>query len=187
MNLFKACLRQGFSLFVNTGSSSEYGLKEHPMSEQDELLPITYYGATKAAMSQFFSGIAKSQGLNIVTLRPFAVYGYYEEKERLVPPVILSCLKNWEPRLSTPDSVRDFIFVEDVLDAYIATIGKKEIAGEVFNIGSGQQHSVGELARLGIELCGKKMRAIYGTRPSTQVVEPSCWVANISKAESQLG
>ena len=187
MNLFKACLRQGFSLFVNTGSSSEYGLKEHPMSEQDELMPITYYGATKAAMSQFFSRIAKSQNLNIVTLRPFAVYGYYEEKERLVPHIIISSLKNWEPRLSTPTSVRDFVFVEDVVEAYIATIGKKEIAGECFNIGSGQQHSIGELARLAIELCGKKLRAIYGTRPSTQTVEPSCWVADISKAEKLLG
>jgi nucleoside-diphosphate-sugar epimerase len=187
MNLFKACSKVGFSLFVNTGSSSEYGLKEHPMTEQDELTPITYYGASKAAMSLFFGRIAKSQNLNIVTLRPFAVYGYYEEKERLVPHIILSCLKNWEPRLSTPNSVRDFIFVEDVVDAYMATIEKKDLAGECFNIGSGQQHSIGELARLAIELSGKRLRAIYGTRPSTQVVEPLCWVADISKAEKLLG
>jgi len=187
MNLFRACLKTGFSLFVNTGSSSEYGIKDHPMSEEDELETITYYGATKAALSVFFSKIAKSQNLNIVTFRPFGVYGYYEEKDRLVSYLILSCLRNKNPELSTPSSVRDFIFVDDLIDGYMAAIDKEGVGGEIFNLGAGVQYSVGEVARFVIELSGKNLKPIYGKRPSTQKMEPNCWVAEISKAKRMLG
>ncbi len=187
LNLFRACSKQGFSLFVNTGSSSEYGIKERPMKETDSLEPVTYYGATKASMSLFLSRIAKSQGLNIVTIRPFAVYGYFEEKNRLVSYLILSCIEGRNPELSTPSSVRDFIFVEDLVEGYMATIDKKNIEGEVFNLGTGVQYSVGDIARLTIELSGKSLKPVYGTRQSTQKVEPHCWVADASKAEKLLG
>lgn len=186
-NLLAACIKTGFELFVNTGSSSEYGIKEHPMSENDATAPISEYGATKEAISLLLQRIAKSKNLNIVTMRPFAVYGYFEEGERLIPHIILSCLTNHDPRLSTPRSVRDFIFIEDLVDGYMATMEKKDIAGEIFNLGSGVQYSIGDIARFAIELSGKSLRPVYGIRPSTQKVEPTTWVADISKAKDRLG
>lgn len=186
MNLLKACMKNGFSLFVNTGSSSEYGIKDKPILESDSLEPITPYGLTKATVSSFLSKMGKLQNLPIVTFRLFSPYGYYEDKNRLMPHLILSCLKNRNPQLSSPDSVRDFVFIEDVIDAYLSIPNKEEINGEVFNIAGGKQHDVDSIARLAIKLIDDDVIPEYRTAQSTQLKEPKTWLADISNAERIL-
>jgi len=186
-NLIDACAKSGFSLFVNTGSSSEYGLKDAPISEIDLPEPNSIYGISKTAASLVCRAKSKSENLPIVTLRLFSPYGYYEEPTRLIPSVITSCLKKEGPRLSSPDSVRDFIFIEDVIAAYMKAVeNRNKIAGEIFNIGSGRQYSVREVVDRIIELTGAKVYPQWGNILNPRN-EPLKWQANISKAKDTLG
>lgn len=185
VNLVNACSKIGFDIFVNTGSSSEYGLKSKPMSETDLLEPINDYGVAKASATLFCQVKAKSEKLPIVTLRLFSPYGYYEEPTRLVPSVIISCLLGENPKVSSSDSVRDFIFIEDVMDAYIRVIKTSDISGQIFNIGYSQQHSVDDVVNKIIELTGNKVKPKWGNIPK-RPNEPNIWQADISKAKDIL-
>jgi len=185
INLINACSKIEFDIFVNTGSSSEYGLKSKPMSETDLLEPIDDYGVAKASATLFCQAKARSERLPIVTLRLFSPYGYYEEPTRLVPSVIRSCLLGENPKVSSPDSVRDFIFIEDVIDAYMKIIETSHIGGQMFNIGYGQQHSVGDVVNKIVELTGNKVRPKWGSVPK-RTNEPNIWQADISKANNIL-
>ena len=88
VNLLNECLKYKFKVFINTGSNSEYGFKDKRMKETDILDPNSYYAIFKSAATHYCNYIAKINNLNIVTLRPFHVYGPNEEKNRLVPTII---------------------------------------------------------------------------------------------------
>ena len=186
VNLLNSCLKNGFELFVNTGSSSEYGVKDYPMRESDLLKPVTLYGVSKAAASIYCQYAAKRHNLPIVTLRLFSPYGYFDDRSRVISYIILSCLKNKTINISSPNPVRDFIFIDDVVDAYEKTMVRcSNMSGSIFNIGSGKQCSIEKLA-------GKITRAIddntvikYQKKLSTRI-EPKNWVADISKSSVEL-
>jgi nucleoside-diphosphate-sugar epimerase len=186
INLIKACQKFGFDLFVNTGSSSEYGIKEGAMQEGDLLEPVNDYGVSKSAATQYCRAVARNEGLPIVTLRLFSPYGSYEESTRLIPSVILSCLRRMKPKISSPDFVRDFIYIQDVLDAYAKLSEIPNLGGEVFNIGSGKQCTVGDVANMIIKLSGCRMELETGM-PQGWPSEPKKWEADISKANDILG
>ena len=186
INLIKACKKFGFDLFVNTGSSSEYGIKEKNMQEEDLLEPVNDYGASKSAATQYCQAIAKNEDLPIVTLRLFSPYGSYEESARLIPSVILSCLRRKRPKISSPNFVRDFVYIQDVLDAYAKLSEIPQLGGEIFNIGSGKQCTIGDVANKIIELSGYGIELETGM-PQGWPNEPKKWVADISKADDILG
>ena len=185
VNLVKACSKVGFDVFVNTGSSSEYGLKSKPMIETDLLEPVNDYGAAKAAATLFCQAKAKSEMLPIATLRLFSPYGYYEEPTRLIPSVIRSCLLGENPKVSSSNSVRDFVFIEDVIDAYMKIIETPDIGGQIFNIGYGQQCTVGNVVNKIIKFTGNKVKPEWGSIPK-RPNEAIIWQANIFKSRDIL-
>jgi len=185
VNLVNACKKVDFELFINTGSSSEYGIKSKPMSEDDILEPINDYAVSKAAATLYCQAVARREKIPVVTLRLFSPYGYYEEPTRLIPSVVISCLKEKNPEVTSPNSVRDFIFIEDVIDAYMKVIETSGIGGKIFNIGYGEQHSVGEMVNTVVELTGNNVRPEWGSVPK-RANEPNVWQADITKAQDIL-
>jgi len=185
VNLLEACRSAGFRCFVNAGSSSEYGIKEKPMAETDLPEPNSIYGVTKSAATLYCRHMARDFGLPVVMLRIFAAYGYFEEPGRLIPSLVVPSLKNESPRLSTPTSVRDFIFVEDVLDAFERAAETDAARGEILNIGTGVQHSVGEAADLVRKLTGCRKEVVWGAEEKKQP-EPKVWAADMSKTQRIL-
>ena len=185
VNLVNACKKVDFELFVNIGSSSEYGIKSRPMTEGDILEPVNDYEVSKAAATLYCQAVARREKIPIATLRLFSPYGYYEEPTRLIPSVVVSCLKGRNPEVSSPNSVRDFIFIEDVIDAYMKVIGTSDIGGEIFNIGYGEQHSVGEVVNMIVELTGNNVRPGWGSVPK-RANEPNVWQADVTKAKDIL-
>ena len=149
------------------------------------LEPVTEYGASKAAATLYCQTIACTEKLPVVTLRLFSPYGRYEQKSRLVPSLILSALQKINPRIASRQFVRDFIFIDDVLDAYEAVIDSKNTSGKIFNIGSGQQHSVGEVADMIVGLLGNEVTYEVGM-PQAWKNEPTFWQADIQRAKSEL-
>ncbi|MFA5157476.1 MAG: NAD-dependent epimerase/dehydratase family protein [Candidatus Omnitrophota bacterium] len=187
VNLLNACKEAGFELFVNTGSSSEYGPKSVHMKETDLPEPIDGYGLSKCYSTMYCRALAIKENLPIVTLRLFSPYGYYENQMRLTAYVIYSALQGLNPRLSSKDSVRDYVFIEDVLRAYELVIeNRKRIKGEVINIGSGRQHTVGEVVEEIVRQMHVRIKPLWHRRENPKP-EPESWQADISKAKRLLG
>ncbi|OQA89898.1 MAG: dTDP-glucose 4,6-dehydratase 2 [Elusimicrobia bacterium ADurb.Bin231] len=186
VNVLNACKEVGFEFFINTGSSSEYGIKDTPIKETDMLDPVTAYGVAKASASLYCSFIAKTESLPITTLRLFSPYGYYEDRARLVPYLILSALRGELPCLSSSKNVRDFIFIDDVVEAYLKAIENiDKIKGEIINIGSGEQHTVSELVEKVMQLIGSQLMPVWDAVANSRK-EPKCWQADIAKSKKLL-
>ncbi len=187
INLVTALKKHNIKRFINTGSSSEYGIKDAPMCEEDILEPINDYGVTKSAATLYCQKIAKIEQMPIVTLRLFSPYGYYDDKKRLISYVIKQAIKNEPIALSSKTNVRDFIYIKDVVSAYLATTKSKLLPGEIINIGSGKQHSVYDIV-MGILNLTKSSSSIHWETMPTQArqKEPKLWEANITKAKKLL-
>lgn len=183
INLVNACHKANVKCFINTGSSSEYGAKQKPMKETDALEADTMYGITKGAFALYCQMMARKLDFPVATARPFAVYGYFEDKERLIPAVITSYLENSAPTLSRPDSVRDFIFIEDLIEGYLSIIKNiQKVKGEIFNFGIGKQSTINDVVAATQKITGSPVQPIYGKVPMAQN-EPKTWLADISKAK----
>ena len=185
VNLLNACKETGFDLFVNTGSSSEYGIKTDPMKETDLPEPRNNYGISKVASTLYCQSVALNENLPIVTLRLFSPYGDFEDRERLIPSVILSCLRGKNPEISSPEFVRDFIYIEDVIDLYEHLPDARVIPGNIFNAGSGKQHTVGEVVDSIIRITGNQVKPVVGL-PRRWPNEPKSWQADMSRTLTSL-
>ena len=184
-HLMQACLRVGFDAFVNTGSSSEYGAKKKPMSEKDVLHPGTAYGASKAWATMYGEYLALAKKAPVVTLRPFTVYGAYEARGRLIPNIILALLNGEAPRLASPRIARDFIFIDDMIGAYIRA-AERPSAGAVFNIGSGKQATIKEIFDVVRDIMEVDVDPRWD-RTIGRSFDTNHWVADIRLAQRQLG
>ena len=183
VNLINACSKIFFRCFINTGSSSEYGVKDIPIKESDIPEPNNLYGVTKLAGTLYGQFMAKKFDLPIIAMRLFSPYGYYD-RARLIPAVINGFLRNVEYiNLNSPTSMRDYIFIEDIIDVYMRAIENVEMAkGEVFNIASGRQYSAADVVALIREITHSSVQIRYGIMKAKQY-EPANWIADISKAQ----
>jgi nucleoside-diphosphate-sugar epimerase len=181
VNLVNACNDLDYKCFVNTGSSSEYGPKKHPMKETDVCEPINMYGITKCAATLYGGFVAKTKDKPIIGFRPFSPFGPYDDKTRLITYVIINALRNNDLNLANPNAVRDYIYVEDILDLYLQSIEvAAELKGEVFNIGSGSQKTVSYVVNEIIELTNSKSEIKWNSFPGREF-DTEKWEADIEK------
>lgn len=170
---------------VHTASSLETGPRPVPITEDDPPAPRVPFAAAKAAASLLVRGAA-ALGRDVVTVRPFAIYGPGEPDRRLIPTAIRAALTGTSLRLTAPGYTRDLVFVEDVVDAYLAAATTPGIEGEVFNIATGRPTPNEETVRVIETLVGRAIvrdRALYPTRPT----DTTFWCADVSKASRVLG
>lgn len=186
-NLINAVKQNPFKLFINTSSCVEYGIKDSVMRETDILEPINNYGVVKSAVTLYCQKEAIRNNLPIIIFRLFTPFGYFENKDRLIPSVVLSAIKNEPIRVSTPESVRDFVFIEDVVDAYIHAAKMSLPKGDVFNIGTGIEHRVEEIIKICIKLSNSKSEVVWGAvEKQSRFIEPKTWKADTSKTKTLL-
>lgn len=186
-NLVEACLRTGFEVFVNTGSSSEYGLKDHPPAEEEALEPNSYYAVAKASATFLCRYTARSRNVRMPTLRLYSVYGPYEEPNRLVPSLIIHGLRGELPPLTDPNTVRDFVYVDDVVDAYLlAATRRGDDPGAIYNVGSGIQTPLRAIVELARRALGIAVEPLWASMPE-RAWDASAWVADTRKISGELG
>jgi len=186
LTLLEAAKEVGAGMFVNTGSSSEYGTKDHPMREDERIDPNSYYAVGKAAQTLLCQHFAHEEKFPVVTLRLFSVYGPYEEPGRLVPTVILHALSGKEILISDPMVARDFIYLDDVTRALFLASKNPALAGEIVNLGTGIEHTLGDMADAIIK--NTKTNSAYtigGTEKRS--FDTHTWVADAGKIKSLLG
>mgnify|MGYP001612072564 CR=1 FL=1 len=174
-------------IFVFTSTSFVYGPKDGKLTEKDKVVPLNEYAATKYKAEKELQRIAKESGISVINARLFTAYGYYENNKPLIPYIILNALQDKPIELSSPDNVRDFIFIEDVLDLFMKMIETKQnYQGEVFNVGSGKQHRIADIVDAIEKAMNKKLPVSYGRR-SSPYQEPKVFVADNTKAKETFG
>ncbi|MCL4534609.1 MAG: NAD-dependent epimerase/dehydratase family protein [Bacteroidetes bacterium] len=187
LNLVEACLKAGFDAFVNTGSSSEYGFKDHAPSEEELIEPNSHYAVTKASATLFCRHAAQSRNAPLTTLRLYSVYGPFEEPTRLIPTLIMHGLSGGLPPLVNPSIVRDYVYVEDVSDAYLLAAGRAGRApGAVYNVGTGTQTSLRQVVAMARRVMDIAAEPKWGSMPDRQW-DTGTWVADNRRIVSELG
>ena len=156
------------------------------MGETDFLEPNSYYAVAKSAQTLLCQHVARSQKRPVITFRLFSVYGYYEEPTRLIPTLIRKCLSGEDLEMVSPKTARDFVFVEDVVDAYLKVERLKDLSGEIVNIGSGTQSNLRQVVDLVLKLTGARVKVKWGKMPA-RIWDTSVWVANTKKCAKILG
>ncbi len=186
-HLVGAAVQTDCQAFVNAGSSSEYGLKDHAPVESEYIEPNSTYAVAKAAATMLCRQVARATGLHVPTLRLYSAYGPYEEPTRLVPALILRGLDGTFPPLANPKIARDYVHVDDVCTAFIraATIPGQE-PGAVYNIGSGIQTSLADIVGIVATLFDISDRPSWGSM-GDRAWDTDTWVSNCSAAKEALG
>ncbi len=186
-NLVQACLKTGFEAFVNTGSSSEYGFKDHAPTEDELPEPNSYYAVSKVSATMFCRYTAVSTGTRIPTLRLYSVYGPYEEPRRLMPTLILEGLNNSLPPLVNPDTARDYVYVDDVVRAYLmAATSPNQGPGAVYNVGTGVESKLSEVVEVATRVLGITAEANWGSMEG-RIWDTNKWVADNNRIREALG
>lgn len=187
MQLVDAAVRQNVPYFIHTGSTSEYGIKDGPMREDDVCKPVNFYGITKLAATNYCTMLGETSSTRICTLRLFTAYGEWEDPSRLYPSIVKALEKEERPKLSRPDSVRDFIPIEQVVDLYKKIICLPFKPGDIINIGSGRQQTIQQFYnRIACEMNKEHIQPIWGGAPS-RAHEPQVWQADVGKLHTLLG
>jgi dolichol-phosphate mannosyltransferase len=115
------------------------------------------------------------------------VYGLFEEPSRFVPQLAVAGLQGKLPPLVSPDVARDFVFVDDVVEAYLAAArGPILEPGPVYNVGTGRQTTVREAVEIARRVFSIDSSPEWGTMPN-RAWDTSVWVANSAKIERELG
>jgi nucleoside-diphosphate-sugar epimerase len=153
----------GCQRFVGAGTNFEYAGDAGYLSETSPLAPNSLYAASKVALYEVLTQMAKLRGFGFAWARIFYQYGPFESEKRLVPAVIRPLLGGGEARVTAGEQVRDFLHVEDVASA-IAVVTQSRLEGAV-NIGSGNPITVRDLCLTIADLTGGRARLALGAIP----------------------
>jgi nucleoside-diphosphate-sugar epimerase len=182
--ILAAAERHGCTVVINTGTSSEYGDCDHAPNEDEPPRPNSDYAATKATAT-WLCQRARTRGVPVTTLRLYSAYGPFEEERRLVPTLVRAGLAGTLPPLASPEVVRDYVYVADVIDAYIAAASAPN-RSTIFNVASGTQTSLAELVAIATECFSLRVQPVWGGYPQ-RAWDTRVWVGNPALIQSELG
>jgi nucleoside-diphosphate-sugar epimerase len=187
VNLVRACLRTGFEAFVNAGSSSEYGFKKRAPSERAWVEPNSHYAVTKVAATHFCRLTAVQERVKIATLRLYSVFGPWEEPGRLLPTIIAHGLAGRLPPLVDPRIARDYVYVDDVCEAFVRAAAKPHPEpGPVFNVGTGRQTTLRQVVDVTRRVLDVRAKPQWGSMPNRRW-DTSTWVSDPRAIRRALG
>src|SRR3954471_5374456 len=175
-NVVNACRRHEARRMVHTSTSETYGTAiTAPISEEHPLQPQSPYSASKIGADMMALSFHHSFGVPVAVIRPFNTYGP-RQSARAVIPTILTQLHEGarEIRLGSTTPTRDFNYVDDTARGFLAVAASDRALGNVVNVGSGREISIGDLAELLVEVSGRDAKVMTDdsrVRPAGSEVE----------------
>jgi len=188
--LMEAVRDTGVSRVVLASSGALYGEQAHQPIGEDQLPnPNSPYGVSKVAAEYYVSTLSTLYGMETVVLRIFNAYGPGQELPPSYPPVIPQLLRQAQTggslvMFGDGTQTRDFVYVDDVVDALVAAATATDVNRSVINIGSGQEVSINELADRVARVTGKRLSVLHNREQSGGV---SRLVADVRLAKQLLG
>lgn len=152
--------RKSIDRFIHISTSEVYGTAQSKLMDEDHLLvPASPYAAAKAGADRLVEAYYLTYHIPAVIIRPFNQFGPRQHLEKLIPRFITSCLMNQPLTVhGSGRSQRDFTYVEDLSRAIDLVLHAplQKVEGHIFNVGTGESHSIGEIARTILGLMNNK-------------------------------
>jgi NAD dependent epimerase/dehydratase len=189
LNVLEGCRRHDVSRLVHVSSSEVYGTAQVvPIPETHPLAPQSPYAATKVAADQLALTYQRSFGTPVVLARPFNTFGPRQSARAVIPTIVTQALARDRIELGALSPTRDFTFVTDTAAAIARCAEVDGVEGEVFNFGTGEEHSVSDVVASVLELMGRDLPVMATDerqRPPASEVERL--LADARKARRMLG
>lgn len=190
LNVLQAARELGVGRVLNTSTSEVYGSARFvPITEDHPLQGQSPYSATKIAADQLAYSFYASFGLPVVTVRPFNTYGPRQSARAVIPSIITQLAAGKRQiQLGATSPTRDFNFVADTVNGFIAALRSEAGLGEVVNFGSNFEISIGDTVQLIGESMGVDVEVLTDEarmRPENSEVQ-RLWADN-SKARELFG
>ncbi|MFN2498993.1 MAG: NAD-dependent epimerase/dehydratase family protein [Pyrinomonadaceae bacterium] len=185
LDLLQAFEVNGGERVVMAGSCAEYSWQDGYCSEADTpLVPATLYGASKHALQCMLKAFAAQSQLSAAWGRVFFLYGPHEHRDKLMSYVIRSLLRRESAGVTDGNQVRDFLYVEDVAEAFVALL-ESNVSGPV-NIASGKPIAVKQMITAVADLLDASQLVQWGSiQPPAN--EPKLLVANVERLTNEVG
>ncbi len=186
IHVLNAGIKYGCKRFINIGTCAEYGNKKDSITEDFSLNPVDIYGSTKAAATVIAHQIAGENHIEIVTLRLFGVFGEYESRHKIFCHAIMTLLEDKDLELTSCSQIRDYCYVQDIIEAIIRAAADDKVANEVFNVGSGEAYPLKYYIELIHDLMKSKRKLLFGALEDRR---PELWhpIPDICKIKRKLG
>lgn len=186
VNILENCSTD--TVYIHAGSSSEYGFNCTAPKETDPVEPNSHYAVSKVSAAYTLEYYAKVNGINTLNLRLYSIYGGWEEPDRLIPRLIEEARKDKLPPLVSPDISRDFVYVDDCVDAFVqaALRVNKDIRGRSYNIATGQKTTMRELVDVARQTFGIVQEPVWGSM-NNRNWDLADWYGDPRAAEADLG
>jgi len=190
LNVLQAARQLGVKRVIHTSTSEVYGTAQFvPITEEHPLQGQSPYSASKIGADQLAYSFYSSFDLPVVIARPFNTYGPRQSARAVIPTVITQIANGAKQlKLGAVTPTRDFSYVQDTVDAFIATLKSDKGLGEVVNFGSNFEISISDVAALIAEKMNVKIDIASDTermRPLNSEVE-RLWADN-SKVKELFG
>lgn len=190
LNVLQAARDLGVEHLVHTSTSEVYGTAQFvPITEDHRLQGQSPYSATKIGADQLALSFERSFGTPVTVVRPFNTYGPRQSARAVIPTIITQIAAGARKiKLGSIRPTRDFNYVADTVGGFLAALDSKAGIGEVINIGSAFEISIGDTARMIAELMGVTIEIEQDdvrVRPERSEVD-RLWASN-AKAQKLLG
>ena len=184
-NIVKVLLNKKIESFVQIGTGNEYGNSKSPQSEKMFCKPKSTYAKAKLQSTQYLIKCFKKKNFPASILRIYQVYGSKQDQNRFIPSIIQGCKNDANFPCSNGDQSRDFLYIDDAIDAIIKSLTIKASNGEIINVGYGKAIKIRKIITL-IRNIFKKGHPLFGAiklrSDELKIIYP-----NIKKAKKILG
>ncbi|HLO29485.1 MAG TPA: GDP-mannose 4,6-dehydratase [Anaerolineales bacterium] len=189
LNVLIACRDLEVQRLIHTSTSEVYGTAQRtPIDESHPLQGQSPYSASKIGADKLVESFYCTYQLPAVTIRPFNTYGPRQSARAVIPTIITQALANRTIHLGNLDAIRDFTYVDDTVNGFMCAASVGDIEGGTFNLGTGTEIKVGDLAEKIIRKVGTQAKIeVDSERIRPQKSEVLRLLSDNSLARSQLG
>lgn len=176
LNILQAARRWKAERVIHTSTSEVYGTAQYtPIDEAHPINPQSPYAATKSAADSLALSFYRSFDLPVTILRPFNTFGPRQSARAIIPTIIAQVYSaKGSIKLGNLNTIRDFNYVTNTVDAFLKVVETKKTIGQVFNAGGGTSISIKELVDLVQHIVRKKLKVVVDRkrlRPEKSEVE----------------
>jgi len=159
LNVLTACMDLDVSRLIHTSTSEVYGTARRvPIDESHPLQGQSPYSASKIGADKIAESFYCSYAMPVVTVRPFNTYGPRQSARAVIPTIITQALTRNVIHLGSLDTRRDFTYVSDTVAGFVRAAQSENVDGQTFNLGTGSEVTIGELAEKVITLVGRPVQ-----------------------------
>ena len=151
--------------FIQFGSIEEYGLAKAPFTEDMRAVPVSPYSLGKLMATETAFLFARTGDMHVSVVRPAATFGPQQTSHMLIPSIIKAAFEKKDFDMNKGEQLRDFIFVDDLVEGVLAVGSNERSRGEIFNLGSSEPTLVKDVANMVNDALGNPITINFGAQP----------------------